>query len=44
MICEVSALKQNAFIIVPVQKTLASVTVRESQDPGEEGLGQMTHP
>lgn len=44
MICEVSALGQDAFIIALVQTTLASATVRRSQAPGEEGLGQITHP
>lgn len=44
MICEVSALKKNAFIIALAQTTLCSAGMRRSQAPGEEGLDQMTHP
>lgn len=44
MICEVSALKQNAFIIPLAQTAECSAGLRGSQAPAEEGLGQMTHP
>lgn len=44
MICEVSVLKQNAFIIALAQTTLYSAGMRGSQAPEEEGLSQMTHP
>lgn len=43
MICEVSALKQNAFIIPLAQTPLYSAGMRRSQAPAQEGLGQMTH-